>query len=552
MSMPGTITEPPAPTRPQQGQAAGPLLHAGQFRVAVGAGSSVQPTREVATQLRQRLRPIALVAAVAFAAFMASGLPFAWQRLLAEPLKALNEPPCYGLGLLIAALEGILAWQLSSRRPASLARLRTLEWLVVAPVVAYFAWNGTLSFLAGLPSLDLSPRTTANAESLAWVVCIVAYGVLLPNTARRCAAAVGLIALAGFLPDVCVLLVHDIPARLAVLYLTCKLIWLGVAGAIVVYGAYRIEILRNEALEARKLGQYLLKERLGAGGMGEVYLAEHVLLRRPCAVKLIPADRAGVARDLRRFEREVQATATLTHPNTVQIFDYGHAEDGTFYYVMEYLPGLTLDQLVKRHGPLPPARAIHFLRQVCAALREAHGIGLVHRDVKPGNVMVCERGGLHDTIKLLDFGLVLPQGKGADGERLTQEQAIMGTPAFMSPEQAGGQEALDARSDIYSVGALAYFLLTGRPPFTGGSPLQTLAAHLYEQPAPLRQQRPDIPGDVEAVVLRCLAKKPADRFPDAESLGEALAGCGAANQWSEKEAAEWWRAATVNGGATPP
>src|SRR5262249_40413186 len=159
------------------------------------------------------------------------------------------------------------------------------------------------------------------------------------------------------------------------------------------------------------------------------------LLRRPCAIKLIRPDRAGEPKHLLRFEREVQTTATLTHPNTVQIFDYGHAEDGTFYYVMEYLPGLTLEQLVKEHGPLPPARAIHFLRQVLGALREAHAIGLIHRDIKPGNVMVCERGGWHDTAKLLDFGLVMPPGQGQVSEKLTQDGAIAGTPAYMSPEQ---------------------------------------------------------------------------------------------------------------------
>jgi serine/threonine-protein kinase len=317
--------------------------------------------------------------------------------------------------------------------------------------------------------------------------------------------------------------------------------WIGVAAAIVVFASYRVEVLRRQAAVARKLGQYLLKERLGAGGMGEVYLAEHILLRRPCALKLIRSERAGDPEHLRRFEREVRLTATLSHPNTVQVFDYGHAEDGTFYYVMEYLPGLTLEEIVRRHGPLPPQRAIYFLRQVCGALQEAHTIGLIHRDLKPGNVMVCERGGQHDVIKLLDFGLVLPLVGAADGEKLTQEGTIAGTPAYMSPEQAGGQEYLDARSDIYSLGALAYFLLTGQPPFVCSSTVRTLAAHLYETPTPLTRSRPDVPGDLEGVVLRCLAKNPADRFPDAEGLEEALAACRTPGQWSAKQAAIWWR-----------
>ncbi|HKA53888.1 MAG TPA: serine/threonine-protein kinase [Candidatus Binatia bacterium] len=298
------------------------------------------------------------------------------------------------------------------------------------------------------------------------------------------------------------------------------------AAALAVYGSHRIESLRRAEVQARRLGQYALKQRLGGGGMGEVFLADHLLLRRPCAVKLIRPERTGDPKNLRRFEREVQMTATLTHPNTVQIYDYGHAADGTFYYVMEYLPGLTLEELVRRDGPLPHARAVHFLRQICGALKEAHGRGLIHRDIKPGNLMICERGGIADVAKLLDFGLVLSPERETDGEKLTQDGTVTGTPAYLSPEQAGGQDKVDARSDIYSLGALAYFLLTGQPPFAGRSGVKMLAAHLYEEPQRLLPRRPDIPPDLEAVVLRCLAKDPERRFPDVDSLDLALAGCG--------------------------
>jgi serine/threonine-protein kinase len=249
------------------------------------------------------------------------------------------------------------------------------------------------------------------------------------------------------------------------------------------------------------------------------------LLRRPCAIKVIRPERARNNQALLRFEREVQTTATLTHPNTVQIFDYGHAEDGTFYYVMEYLPGLTLEQLVKNEGPLPAPRAVHLIRQVCGALREAHAIGLIHRDIKPSNVMVCERGGQHDTAKLLDFGLVSLRGAGSDEQNFPREGAVAGTPAYMSPEQATINETIDARSDIYSVGALAYFLLTGSPPFADRSAVDMLAAHMYEMPPPLTQRRPTVPADLEAVVLRCLAKQPDKRYADAETLDAALARC---------------------------
>jgi serine/threonine-protein kinase len=232
----------------------------------------------------------------------------------------------------------------------------------------------------------------------------------------------------------------------------------------------------------------------------------------------------------------------------VQIFDYGHAEDGTFYYVMEYLPGLDLEELVKRHGPLPPERAVHFLQQVCGALREAHAIGLLHRDIKPSNILICERGGLHDTAKLLDFGLVLDQGVSAGRDKLTLEGAIAGTPAYMSPEQAGGEVKLGPRSDIYGLGAVAYFLLTGQSPFAGRSPSRMVAAHIYEPPAPVSNHRPDVPEDLQAVVLRCLAKDAADRFPDAESLGIALTGCHTAGRWSERQAANWWRSQAAPSG----
>jgi serine/threonine-protein kinase len=287
----------------------------------------------------------------------------------------------------------------------------------------------------------------------------------------------------------------------------------------------------------------MLKGRLGAGAMGEVFLAEHRFLKRPCAIKLIRPERAGDANLLSRFEREVQATARLSHPNTVEIYDYGRTEDGTFYYVMEYLDGLSLDELVARHGRVPAARAIPILRQLCGALREAHGAGLIHRDIKPSNVILCRHGGQHDVVKLLDFGLVRSLDAAESGSRkLTSEGLILGTPDFMSPEQANGVRNLDGRSDLYSLGALAYFLLTGRPPFLGATVLETLMAHVQRTPDPPTRRFPDVPADLEAVVLRCLAKDLGQRFPDAASLGRALDHCADNGQWTEEEATHWWRA----------
>ena len=267
--------------------------------------------------------------------------------------------------------------------------------------------------------------------------------------------------------------------------------------AISAFGAHTISRLRQQVVEARQLGQYRLGRRIGSGGMGDVYLAEHQLLKRPCAVKLIRPGELLKAGTIKRFEREVRINATLSHPNIVEIFDYGRTEDGVYYYVMEYLPGLSLAELVARHGPLPPERAVYLLRQVCLALHEAHEAGVIHRDIKPSNIFAARRGGRDDVAKLLDFGLVQPASTNlsADPSRVGQ---IVGTPLYISPEQATGERKLDARSDIYSLGAVAYFLLTGRPPFDEGSAIAALIAHARDQAAPPSRFRDGLPDGPRA------------------------------------------------------
>jgi serine/threonine-protein kinase len=236
----------------------------------------------------------------------------------------------------------------------------------------------------------------------------------------------------------------------------------------------------------------------------------------------------------------VQAATGLTHANTVRVYDYGRAEDGSFYYVMEYLDGPTLEALVRESGPLPPGRVVYLLRQVCGALVEAHAAGLVHRDLKPGNITVAALGGQRDVAKLLDFGLVQDLSVAAD-DRLTRAGTVVGTPAYMSPEQAAGDLAVDARGDVYGLGAVAFFALTGRPPFQGKTLGQLLSAHRCEPPLPLTDVQPDLPADLAAVVARCLAKDPTDRFQSAADLDRALGQCRCAADWSAERATAWWQ-----------
>jgi serine/threonine-protein kinase len=299
----------------------------------------------------------------------------------------------------------------------------------------------------------------------------------------------------------------------------------------------RAEHLTPGASGDARLGPYTLGEKIGQGGMGIVYKAQHELLKRPTAIKVLPKERAG-QRDLERFEREVQLTSMLTHPNTIAIYDFGRTAEGTFYYAMEYLDGLDLQTLVERDGPQEPARVAYLLAQVAGALAEAHAAGLIHRDVKPANVMLCERGGTADLVKVLDFGLI----KQLSDSRQTTEgdcNTIVGTPRYLSPEALTAPETMDARSDLYAVGALGYFLLTGVPPFSGNNLLEVCAHHLHSAPVPPSERLgAPIPRKLEALILGCLAKAPDERPANAASLRASLLRCAA--EWTQPRAAKWW------------
>ncbi len=299
----------------------------------------------------------------------------------------------------------------------------------------------------------------------------------------------------------------------------------------------------------QQVGPYRLEEPLGAGGMGEVWRARHVALGRPAAVKLIRAEAlaggGGGARRARhltaRFEREARATAALRSPHTIEVYDFGEADDGSVYYAMELLDGIDVRTLVKRFGPVPPARAVHLLQQVCCSLAEAHSRGLLHRDIKPSNVQVCRLGVEVDVVKVLDFGLVKDLFGGLmQGATITLDGVAPGTPAYMAPEAALGSAAVDARADLYSVGCLAYWMLTGRHVFDDDGEIPTRLRRVYEDPIPpSRFTHTDVPEALERIVLRCLARDQDDRYPDVAALLAALRSCDVGS-WTPLQAQAWW------------
>ena len=287
------------------------------------------------------------------------------------------------------------------------------------------------------------------------------------------------------------------------------------------------------------LGQYTLVEKLGEGGMGIVYRAEHAMLRRPSALKVLPVDKAG-KKTITRFEKEVQTTALLTHPNTVTIFDFGRTRDGMFYYAMEYLDGATLADIVDVDGPQPPARVVWILSQAAAALSEAHALNLVHRDIKPTNIMLLERDGHADVAKVLDFGLV-KELERIQTDSVTRAGAIAGTPQYLSPEAITAPGTVDARADIYALGAVGYFLLTGLHVFDGATVIEVCSAHLHDEPVPPSERIGSaVPEQLEALILSCLAKDPDERPQSADELRVALDSCNDVGEWTEADARAWW------------
>jgi serine/threonine-protein kinase len=385
---------------------------------------------------------------------------------------------------------------------------------------------------------------------LSWVsLFIVVVSVIVPTPPRRAAASAAIAISSVPVAFSVGLLTGHVTVIVTPLefffFLVFPYIWVIV---VAYFGARVVYRLGAAVRQARELGSYRLIERLGAGGMGEVWRADHRLLARPAAIKLVrPEKLGGLDLDgrrimMKRFEREAQATAAMQCPHTVQIFDFGVSSEGAFYYVMELLDGLDADTIVKRFGPMPAERVVHVLRQVCASLAEAHERGLVHRDVKPANIYLCRYGREADFVKVLDFGLVKSHAdRGVAEPGLTDANAISGTPAYLAPEQIIGDHPIDGRTDLYALGCVAYWLLTGRLVFEGRTVLDTIVQHVEARPIPpSRLTAAPIPAELERSVLACLAKDPAKRPATADALADALTAVQIADPWTPQRAREWW------------
>ncbi len=300
-----------------------------------------------------------------------------------------------------------------------------------------------------------------------------------------------------------------------------------------------IHNLRREIREAMRLGQYTLERKLGEGGMGMVYRASHAMMRRPTAVKLLPLEKAGRA-SLARFEREVQQTARLTHPNTITIYDYGRTPDGVFYYAMEMLDGASLEAVVERDGPQPPGRVVRVMEMVAGGLAEAHKLGIIHRDIKPANIFLCRQGGEFDIAKVLDFGLVKVV-EGSEDTDVTRDGVVTGTPQYLAPEALTDPDAIDGRSDLYALGAVGYFLLTGEQVFAGNI-VEVCGHHLHTDPVPpSKRLGRELPFELEGLVMECLAKNPDDRPQSAGEIRARLAASLEIPRWRQADAQEWWQ-----------
>lgn len=387
-----------------------------------------------------------------------------------------------------------------------------------------------------------------DAQAVSWVcVTIVLWPAIVPSSPRK--TLVASLAAATTIPIAYFYGLSIHPVQDLNWFVMLWLVLPGyVCAALAVIPANVIRNLGKQVRKARELGSYQLEDQIGKGGMGEVYRAKHRLLARPAAVKLISPAALSSSPEanrivIERFRREAEAAATLRSPHTIDLYDYGVADDGTFYYVMELLDGIDFHELVHKYGALPPERVVHLLLQACDSLGEAHLAGLVHRDVKPSNILACRMGLSVDYVKVLDFGLVKSDLKQAEDIHLTTAGSVSGTPAFMAPESVSGIGTVGPAADVYALGCVGYWLLTGQNVFKAANPTMMMLQHVSGSPVPPSMKSPHpLPHDLEALVLRCLAKDPAERPSDAAELARALRQIRLAHPWTEARAHEWWNA----------
>jgi serine/threonine-protein kinase len=460
-----------------------------------------------------------------------------------------SDSPAWSLLFRATAAAAVFAL-LRSTLPLGRRQLRLVEWLLLCIEMFFILATQYLSVSDLIDRHDLIDAVAIQKNGvIRTLVLMICFGVFLPR-APAVTARITVTMAAAIIFCQGLVLHHADTVDLDVNHVASHQIVM--ANALFLIMGVLLATLAARALRGReggpdggrdsgpaglgRVGPYRLLRSLGDRGLGHVYLAEHDELRRPCAIKLVrPGDRAATA----RFDREVQAAARLLHPNTVTVFDFGRTGDGTAYCAMEFLPGLCIADIVGRSGPMPAGRVVFLGRQVCGAIAEAHRQGFVHRDLNPGNVFVSVLGGRCDVAKVLDFGVVGGAAALPDHDPAASGM-VAGTPEYVSPEQAVAGRGVDGRSDIYGLGAMLYFMVTGRPPFERATPAEVLQAHVSEQVTPPRTRNASIPADLEAVILRCLAKRPEDRYPDALAVAAALGACGCAADWDEARAEVWW------------
>ena len=500
----------------------------GSTRLARSARVPWSPTAsddEIRGYVQERLKLLAGLIFWVCLALFGFVLAMYWSYPTTRPLRAalVHRVAFVGLLILGAIWGGVL------RRSQNVTTLYRIDVVITMCIGTVFGLSAYLS----------SEQRAAVYAAFIWhTFTVLTRAIVVPSSGRRTA----LIGALSYVPILAagVAMAIEHPERLEVPpvpFVIGVAMFCAMATILATTGSRIIYSMRAEIRQARQLGQYTLDGLIAEGGMGAVYRARHALLRRPTAVKLLPPEKYG-ADSVARFEREVQHMSQLTHPNTVAIYDYGRSPDGVFYYAMELLDGVDLEVLVHLDGPQPAARVVHVVRQICGALDEAHDRGLIHRDVKPANVILCRRGSEPDVAKVLDFGLVAELDHGGDGG-----PAVLGTPAYVAPEVITSPDRVGPASDLYAVGALAYFLLTGHRVFDGKSVAELCVQHVSAEPVPPSVRAPDraISPALEALVLQCLAKNPAARPASARALRAALAAVPEAGAWDEDTALAWWR-----------